>query len=180
MSGPAGSEKTSVSYKIKRMVASTSLLSLGVAFELVSKLSKEMQDELEDWDAGRVLALGVLPDGPSIAVRKEVNHLVYLGKGEHGAKLKILFKNMDCAVLMLTGQIGPPAGFAEHRAVVHGSIYEAMQANRAMAIVTKFLFPGFILKKTMKRPPKTSMSDLVIKAKVFAFLTPLLIANAAK
>jgi len=180
MSGPSVKKSPSAVFKVKEMVVKTSLLTLGVVFEMVSKHSREMKDELKDWDEGRVLCLGVLPDGPSIAVRKEGGILRYLGKGEHNADLKILFKNMDAAFMMLSGQIGSHTGFAEHRAVVHGSLYAAMQANRAMALVTKFLFPGFMLKGITRRMPEMTGSDLLLKARVMATLTPALLINMSK
>ena len=180
MSGEAGPEKLSAGYKAKELVVRTSLLALGLAFEFVSKHNREMKDELEDWDEGRILCLGVLPDGPSIAVRKEMDRLVYLGSGDHGARLKILFKNVDAALIMLTGQIGAHTGFAEHRAIVHGSINEAMQANRAMALVTKFLFPGIILNRIVKRKPKMSGADYLLYARINAVLVPLLLMNWSK
>lgn len=173
-------KKLSTTAKVKKMLVQTSLLMLGVAFELVSRHCQDMQDELGDWDAGRVLALGVLPDGPVIAMRKDLDHLVYLGKGDHGAKIKIMFKNVDAALVMLTGQVGAHTGFAEHRAIVHGSIYEAMQANRAMALVTKFLFPGLWLKYITKRPPKMTLADYKTYLVVTALLVPSLVMNAAK
>jgi hypothetical protein len=180
MSDQDGSGKVSGAYKVKKMVVQTSLLLLGVAFELVSKYCQDMQDELKDWDAGRVLALGVLPDGPFIAVRKELDQLKYLGKGEHGAKVKIIFKNMDAAVIMLTGQVGAHTGFAEHRAIVHGSLNEAMQANRAMALVVKFLFPGILLKRITKRPPRMSLADYKTYFLVTAMIGPAMALNATK
>lgn len=178
MSGPT--PKVSAVFKLKETVVKTSLLALGVTFELVSNHSPELQEELRDWDEGRILALGVLPDGPYIAVRKEAGALKYLGKGHHNAQLKILFKNMDAAFMMLSGQIGSHTGFAEHRAIVHGSLYQAMEANRAMAIVTKFLFPGIMLKGIVRRMPKMTAGDLVLKARVMATLTPALLMNMTK
>jgi hypothetical protein len=173
-------EKLSAAFKVKRMVAGTSLLALGVAFEFISKHSREMKEEIEDWEEGRIVCLGVLPDGPSIAVRKELDRLVYLGRGDHGAGLKILFKNVDSALMPLIGQIGAHTAFAEHRAIVHGGIYEAMQANRAMAIVVKFLFPGILLNRITKRPPKMTGADYVTYARLNAVLVLLLLANWRK
>ena len=84
--------KTSLLFKLKSIVVKISLLALGVSFELLSKFSPEMQKELEDWDEGRVFSLGVYPGDPMIAVKQEGNRLKYLGTGDHGAELKILFK----------------------------------------------------------------------------------------
>ncbi len=176
----AQKKSVSLSYRIKEAVVSTSLLASGVAFEMVSARSPEFQAELSDWEEGRVFSMGVLPDGPAIAVRKEAGRLRYLGRGHHGSKLRIMFKNVDCALMALTGQIAAYTAFAQHRAIVQGSINQAMQANRAMAMVQKFLMPGIFMKKLAKRPPRMSAADLVLKARVFATLTPALVMNARK
>jgi len=170
----------SVSYAVKKMVTGTSLLALGTAFQIVSRASDELKADIAEWPEGKTFALGALPAGPVMAVRKEKGALRYLGKGEHGADLKIMFKNLDSAVMVLTGQIGADTAFAQHRAAVHGSLYEAMQANRAMALVTKYLFPGFMLKTLMKRPPRMNAKDYLIKAKVMLTLVPGLVINMTK
>ena len=75
-------------YRSKVVVVRTLLLALGVAFEMLSKRSREMKDEIEDWEDGRVLCLGVLPAGPSMAVRKENGALHYIGKGHHDTAIE--------------------------------------------------------------------------------------------
>jgi len=167
-------------YQAKKGVVSFSLVLLGVAFEMVSKLSPELKEELKDWDEGAMLCLGVLPDGPKMTVRNEGGTLRYLGKGDHGAELAIFIKNMDYAFMMMTGLWGAVQGFAEHRAIVHGGIYQAMQANRAMAIVQKFLFPGFVLTRNFKQPPKFTGHDYYVKARVMATLMPVVTMNLTK
>lgn len=180
MSEEQASGRVSAGFKAKRMVVSTSLLALATAFELASKKSAELKTELADWREGLVFSLGVLPDGPAVALKKEGGALKYLGKGHHDSELKVLFKNMDSALLPLTGQIGAHTAFAQHRAIVHGSLYEAMQVNRAMVLVQKFLMPGLILKKTSKRPPQMSGSDYLVKAYVMIALAPGLLFNLTK
>jgi len=180
MEGSTGSKGLSLGFRTKRSVVRTSLLALGTAFEIVSKSCPELQAELSGWEEGRTVSMGVLPDGPAMAVRKESNHVNYLGQGEHAATLKFLFKNMDSAFLVLTGQLGSDQSFAEHRAIVHGSLDQAMQANRALAMVQKFLMPGLILKKTMKRPPKLRGQDWAVYAKLMLTLTPALLINWSK
>ena len=110
MGASHGPKKVSAVFKAKQMVVKTALLALGVAFEMVSKGSRELQDEIEDWEEGRILKLGVLPDGPALSVRKEGGRLVYLGSGDYNAGLNIYFKNMDCAFMVLSGQIGADTG----------------------------------------------------------------------
>lgn len=167
-------------FKGKSFVARAALVALGVAFEDLSKRSEEMRREIADWEDGHTFALGVLPRGPSIAVRKEADRLIYLGQGEHDASLKILFRNVDSALLVLTGMLPAHTAFAERRAIVHGALDQAMQANRAMALVVKFLFPGIMLKSLTKRMPEFSSADLKVKARLYATIVPALIANFSK
>ena len=162
MEKPPG-QKLSMSYRSKRSVVSTSLLVSGVAFELVSKHSPELKAEIADWEEGRVFSLGVLPDGPAISLKKEGDRIRYLGKGYRDPKLKLLFKNIDCAHLMMTGNIA-----------------EAMQTSRAMAIVQSYLLPGSVLKKSMKRPPKPMPAQRLLKARIMATLGIAILVNMRK
>lgn len=160
----------SVSYKAKRVVARMSLLALGVAFEMASKHSVELQSELADWEDGRVFSLGVLPDGPSVSLRKQGDRIQYLGSGQDDAEIKILFKSIDSALLMVTCRMGSHTAFAQHRSIVHGNIAKAVQISRAMSIVQLFVAPGFVLKKICKQPPKLSPAQLLLKARILTTL----------
>lgn len=180
MTEASGGAGLSTGYRLKQSVVRTSLLALGTAFEIVSKNCPALQAELGAWEEGRIVSMGVLPDGPAMAVRKESDHVNYLGQGEHGSTLKFLFKNMDSAFTVLTGQIGSDQAFAEHRAIVHGSLNEAMEMNRALALVQKFLMPGLILNRTTKRPPQMRGRDWMIYTKLMLTLTPGLIMNWSK
>ena len=167
-------------HAMKRVTVATSLLALGVAFEMLSKLSAGLKAEIADWEDGRVFSLGVLPEGPAISVRKEGGRLRYLGKGHRDSTLKILFKNVDCAFFPLTGQMGADTAFVQHRAILHGNVHEAMQLARAMSIVQTYLLPGFILKRTFKRPPKLTPAQYLLKARVLATLGFALALNVGK
>jgi hypothetical protein len=173
-------QKLSRSYRSKRSVVSISLLVSGVAFELISKHSPELKAEIADWEDGRVFSLGVLPDGPAISLKKEGDRIRYLGKGYRDPKLKLLFKNIDCAHLMMTGKISSQAAFAQHRTILHGNIAEAMQTSRAMAIVQSYLLPGSALKKSMKRPPKPTPAQRLLKARIMATLGIAILVNMRK
>jgi hypothetical protein len=172
--------RTWLAHKAKVAVATTGLVALGVAFEILSRHSAEMRREIEPWSEGRTFALGVLPAGPSIAVRKQHGRLEYLGRGDHGAPLRILFKNVDSALGVLTGLMSAHQAFAEHRILVHGPIDETVQANRAMAIVVKFLFPSVMLGSLTKRKPVFTRQELLLKARLYATLGPALVRSIAK
>jgi hypothetical protein len=164
----------------KAVLCRTSLLALGMTFELASDHAPEMAAELAPWDEGRRIGIGVLPNGPHITLEKRGPRLVYLGQGLADPHVAILFKNLDSAVLVFTGQIGAHHAVAENRVVVRGPNHQAMEATRAMAIVQTYLFPGLILAKTFKRPPVLTRAQLLAKARVYAGLVPALVRGARR
>ena len=173
-------QKPPMSYQVKKMVVETSLQALAAAFEIVSQHAPEMKAELADWEEGRVLSLGVLPNGPAISLQKKGSEIHYLGKGYLNPKLKVLFKNLDSAILPFTGQIGSHIAFVQRRAILHGNVGEAMQISRAMAIVQSYLMPGLVFNKIFKRPPKLTPAQLFLKARVMATLGFGIIKNIRK
>lgn len=164
----------------KAALCRTSLLALGMTFELASDLAPEMAVELAPWDEGRRVGIGVLPNGPYITIQKRGARLAYLGSGLADPHVAILFKNLDSAVLVFTGQIGAHHAVAENRVVVRGSNHHAMEATRAMAIVQTYLFPGLLLKKIFKRPPVLTRAQLMAKGRVYAALVPALLRGALR
>jgi len=164
----------------KTALCRTSLLALGVCFELTGKRVPEMQAELSTWPEGRRVGIGVLPHGPAITIEKRGSGIAFLGTGVAAADVEIWFKNLDSAVLIFTGQMGAHTAVAENRVIVRGSNHLAMEATRAMAVVQTYLFPGLILDKTFKRPPRLTRRQLVTKAGIYASLVPALAAAARR
>ena len=169
-----------IAKQAKVVTSQVSLLALGATFELASRYVEAMQKEIADWEEGRRVAIGVLPHGPYITIRKTGDCIECLGLGSKDPELSILFKNLDSAVMLFTGQLGAPKAVAENRVIIQGDNGQAMQVTRAMSIVQTYLFPGLILNKTFKRPPKLTLPQLATKAKIMALLTPGLIGNAMK
>ena len=159
-----------MSYKAKRFVARTSLVALSVAFDMVSKHSAELKRELAVWEDGRLFSLGVLPNGPAFLLKKEGDRIRYVGEGQNDAEIKILFKNIDSALLLTTCRMGSHTAFAQHRSIVHGDITRAVQISRAMNIVQPYLVPGFVLKRISKQAPKLTTAQVLFKARFLATL----------
>ncbi|MFH1530349.1 MAG: hypothetical protein ABIK09_06390 [Pseudomonadota bacterium] len=164
----------------KRALCKGALLGLAAVFELASQYVIEMRSEIEDWDEGRRVTIGVLPSGPWITIEKSGDRIRYVGPNPGDASVSILFKNLDSAVLVFTGLLGAPWAVAENRVCVHGSNSEAIQVTRAMAIVQTYLFPGLILKKIFKRPPRLTAAQLANKVRILGLLTPTMIHLAGR
>lgn len=180
MSESSEKKKFSAAYMAKYLVCKTSLLALGVTFELTSKYSEDLQRELENWREGIVFSLGVLPRGPYMTAIKEGGRIKYLGIGKKNPEVSILFKNLDAALFTFTGQMGTHTAGAQKRFIVHGNLTDTMKIARGMQWVQAFLFPSIILNKTFKRPPKFTTSQLLTKGKIMAALVPALALNATK
>lgn len=164
--------------RAKREACAITLAVFGRAFELVSERVPAFGREISTWEEGRRVAIGVLPEGPFMTIEKRGERIVYLGPGAQSPSVSILFKNLDSALLIFTGQLGAPYAMAENRVIVHGENAKAMQITRAMALVQTYLFPGLILKRTFKRAPKLGASELATKAAIYALLTPRLLFGA--
>lgn len=169
------------SHQAKKLVALTALKAVGVAFELAAKWDPEVQREIADWNDNEVFAMGVLPKGPFISVRKVGRDRVeFLGTGMKNPDVGILFKNLDAAMMVFTGQIGTHIAAAERRFLVLGNLSECMKISRTLQLVQAFLLPGFIVRKSFKRAPQFTRAQKITKAKIYAAFAPLLAAKMLK
>jgi hypothetical protein len=166
--------------KMKAGVAWTSLLAVASAFERAALHSPEVQKEIADWRDGFIFGMGILPDGPSISIQKKGSRIVYLGQGLRNPDVAFVFKNLDAALLVFTGQIGTHTAAVERRVIIHGNIGESMMVTRGLGMVQAYLFPAFIVDKTFRRSPKSSWDRMKVKARIMAELTPALVSNAFK
>ncbi|MDQ1257848.1 MAG: hypothetical protein QG656_2455 [Candidatus Hydrogenedentes bacterium] len=176
----SGVARRSLTYRVKWQTVRWALLVLGTMFEKTARRCPELQAEIADWEEGRTISMGVLPRGPYISLRKEAGLIRYLGQGLRNADLEIFFKNLDCAILPLTAQIGNDAAFNQHRAIAYGDIGHAIQAARALQIVQTYLLPGFLLRRHLKRAPQLTGKQKWLKARLQAALGLSVLANMLK
>ncbi len=158
--------------RLKKTTISISFMFFGPAFEVVSKVAPELKKEIEDWEDGRRFAIGVLPDGPAITLEKNGGLILYVGRGYHSPVITMAFKNLDTALPVFLGMKGTYQAFAENSIIIHGNLSHTMEINRVVGIVTGYLFPGIILPKVLKRPPKMTLARCVTKAKVYVGIVP--------
>lgn len=163
--------------KAKYLTVDVVLSVFGPAFEVVSDKVPELKEEIASWEDGRRFAIGVLPKGPAITLEKRGDAIRYLGKGYHSPEISMLFKNLDSALPVFLGLAGSFQAFAESRMIVEGNLAHTMEVNRVVNIVNAYLFPGFVLKKVLKRPPRMNLSQYVAKAKVYGGITPAIIRH---
>lgn len=150
-------------YGLKTALAHIILWFLGRGFSATAARDSRIQEELAEWADGTGILLKIEPRGPAVSLQKRGKRLQFMGFRESGAaNIAIFFKNLDAALLVLTGQIGIARAFAEHRFTARGDIAMAMSVVRCMTLVEAYLFPRFMTRKIMSRVPKKQVGSLRI------------------
>ncbi|MGC9196158.1 MAG: hypothetical protein ACP5IL_11995 [Syntrophobacteraceae bacterium] len=161
--------------KAKRVYLAIALRTFGAAFEAVTSLCRECDSELAPWEEGRRFALGVEPSGPYITLEKKGGKIRMIGTGLKDPVLSIVFKNLDSAMMVYTTYMGVVQATAENRAVIRGDNGKAMEVIRILDIVMIYLLPGFILKKNFRTAPTLSVTQYLVKLRVYASLIPFIV-----
>ena len=143
----------------QRIYITIMLWFVGRAIVAASKADPEVAEEFEKLPAGFTFALGVLPSGLRMVIRKERSgRVTYLGqaKGE-AVDLDMTIKNMQAFFLIFSFQESTPTANARARLFVDGSVPEACAVVRVLDVVQVHLLPKFIAKLAVKRYPKWSL-----------------------
>jgi len=146
----------------KTFLAKTVFWFLGRGAQATAKYDSNAKAEVYSWEDGMTILLKVESNGPVMAIGKRKGKLLYLGSKEITADITIYFKNIEAALLVLTGRIGIAQAFAEHRFTLKGDIAEGMSVVRCLTTVEAYLFPKFITKKIIKRMPKKECSSFKV------------------
>lgn len=145
----------------KTIVNQIVLFVLGRGFQAASKVDKDVQKEIAAWPEGFTVMMRVLPEGPSMVVRKQNDRIKYIGTKHNDPDLVVNFKNDDSAFMVFTAQVGTAKGYAEHRMSVKGDLTNAMILIRCLNMIEGYLFPKIINKMILKRvPPMPPLKQL--------------------
>jgi hypothetical protein len=150
----------------KALVAKIVFMVLGRAFQSGARHDPDIKKEVSPWPDGFVIIMNVMPAGPWMSMKKINGRLKYRGKKHNDGDLVVNFKNLECAFLVLTPQMGAAQAFAERRMTVKGDIAYAMAFTRCLNILLTLLYPKFIYRRLLKRVPPMPLKKLAVKAVV--------------
>ncbi len=139
---------------------------MGSALESAAVLDEDVRREVEAFKDPWTVVMQVLPKGPSMVIQKKDGKLRYMGSNPMDADMTIYFKNLECAFLCFSAQIGTPRGYAEHRMTLQGDASQAMGLIRALNIVQAYLFPKIITRRLAKRVPPMTPRKWAIRAAI--------------
>ena len=178
--------------RFKEATVKSVFLFLGTAFEAAAKRDPDIKKEVSSWNNGFTLSMNILPYGPYMTFEKVDNRLYYRGvrlkdrnndikereaKGEaaqsRDVKLQdidviVNFKNIECAFMVLTPQMGTPQAYAERRLLVKGDLVKIMSFSRCLNILLAHLYPKFVYASLMKRPPRMGFKKQLVRLMIMA------------
>jgi hypothetical protein len=112
------------------------------------------REELAEFPAGFTFEMSVLPDGPSLRVRKrEDGVLETIDPDESRPNLAIRFKHLRHALVTFTFRESTAREFADDRMVVDGDIAAAMRMQRVLDRLLVLTLPRSVAGKALKRVP---------------------------
>ncbi len=156
----------------KITINKTFLFVLGKAAVFLSEHDFKIKEKIEKLDID-FIKLSIPEMKESLIFKKRGNSLKKAkGLNDNSSKIEIIFKNIDSAFLLLTGQLGPEQGFWEHRIFLKGNISNALIFTEILKRVEAILFPGFFHRKLFKTKPKLGLKDYLLRMELY-LLTPL-------
>lgn len=158
---------------VKALVVKIIFIVLGRAFQSGSRHDLEIQIEISVWPENFVIIMNVFPEGPRMVLEKIHDKLLYQGNKFIRSDLAINFKNIECAFMVMTPQIGPAQAFAEKRMTVAGDLADAMIFTRCLNIMIAYLYPEFICKRLLKRVPAMTVRKQLNRVIIYMAGIPL-------
>lgn len=158
---------------MKLLVSKMFMLSLGRGFQAAAALDDEIKKEIAFWPDGFTIMMKVKPFGPCMVMIKKNGLLKYAGGAARpDADLIISFKNLESGFMVLTGMMGTPQAYCEHRTSVKGNLAEAMRLIRCLENVLAYLFPEILSKRLLKRVPNLTPKRLLNRGIIYAIGIP--------
>jgi len=143
---------------VKYHAVKVGFLALGRALQSASNFEAEIKKEITAWNEGFTFSMDVLPNGPSLVMRKENRKLRFLGlKKKEDADLVVEIKNISAAFQMISMQAGAHHIYARHQISVSGNIADSMKLIRMLYIIEGYLFPKLLNKNILKKSPKMTL-----------------------
>jgi hypothetical protein len=142
---------------LKRTYLRINLWFMGRAIQAASRVDDQVRREFQGLPENFTFALGVMPNGPYMVVRKEDRDRARYAGGRIEAQsvdLTLAFKHLEAGILTFTFRENTPVATARDRLVVDGEVAYACSVVRVLDIVQVYLLPKPIARLAVKRYPR--------------------------
>jgi len=150
---------------LKRAYLSVNLWFMGRAIQAASRVDNRVRREFRELPPDFIFALGVLPNGPYMVVRKRGRDSArYIGRrvDAQAVDLTLSFKHLEAGLLTFTFRENTPVATARDRLVVDGEVAYACSVVRILDIVQIYLLPKPIARLAVKRYPRWPLGRKLI------------------
>ncbi len=154
------------SLALKAIVAKIVLFVLYRAIKVLAHEDSRIMSEFDSWRNGLTVVLETGSGGPSITLMKKGRKLVRCPHVDD-ADIRITFRSLDAAFLVLTGQMGVARAYAEHRFMLSGDISQTMSIVRCIDIAESYLFPRLMTRRILRKVENKEFSTLRVYRKIF-------------
>lgn len=154
------------SLALKAIVAKIVLFVLYRAIKVLAHEDSRIMSEFDSWRNGLTVVLETGNGGPSISLMKRGRKLVRCPHVDD-ADIRITFRSLDAAFLVLTGQMGVARAYAEHRFMLSGDISQTMSIVRCIDIAESYLFPRLMTRRILRKVENKEFSTLRVYIKIF-------------
>lgn len=130
---------------------------MGRAIEAAAKMDGAIKAEFDRLPAGFSFCLTVLPDGPSLTMRKDEKGRPHYCGGYHhsqGMDLKISITSLEAAYVLFTFRESTIASATRSRLVVDGDISAGCAVIRIFDTIEAYLLPKPLVRLAVRRYPK--------------------------
>ena len=155
----------------KRAYLNVNLWFMGRAIQAASRVDERVRKEFRAFPQTFTFALGVMPDGPYLVVRKRGKDSArYIGRSVDAqpVDLTLAFKHLEAGLLTFTFRENTPVATARDRLVVDGEVAYACSVVRILDIVQIYLLPKPIARLAVKRYPHWPLTGkLVNRSRIY-------------
>ena len=153
---------------VKYHAVKAGFVALGRGLQSASNFEDEVIKEISCWNEGFSFSMDVLPNGPSLVMRKQDRKMKFMGlKKKADADLIVEIKNLDTAFQMITTQAGAHHVYAQHKIAVTGNIADSMRLIRLIYIIEGYLFPKILNKNILKKSPKMTLKKHINRLHIY-------------
>lgn len=156
-----------------RLYATVTLWVVGRALVATSRVEDTVRAELAPLPQGYQIQMLVLPNGPGFTVEHHGDGTLVRAQAiKARPDLRIGFKHVAHAFLVLGFQEGTAQAFSHDRMVVQGDVSHAIRLVRCLNTMESLILPRWVAQRAVKRYPQLGVREKMRKAmRIYAVFT---------
>lgn len=159
--------KKRLSLSLKKNICAVVLYFLFGALKQLASCDTRIAKEIAAWPEGMVYCLKASKNGPFLCFEKSGDTLNRLKEyTPDSPNVRITFKSIDSAFLVLTGQLGLAGSYSAHGFILEGDVQKTMSLCRCADLAEGYLFPHVMTRRILKEVPEKEHFSLNIYGRI--------------